>query len=77
MSARPNIVHGSVSMVQTGFNRFTVSYGLQVTANLTYAQAAKEFGECVMHEASCDGLIDNRTKAEAREAGDTVPHFGA
>lgn len=38
---------------------FTVGYGLQVHTNLSYAAAAKELGECVMHYLSGEGMIDN------------------
>lgn len=72
-----NITHGSVTMTQTGFGRFTVTYGAQVTKNLNYAGAAKEFGECVMHEACCNSKLDNRTRAEAKADGDTEPYFDA
>ncbi len=37
--------------------RFAVVYGMQHTENLTYAAAAKEFGECVMHAETCAGSI--------------------
>ena len=36
---------------------FAVVYGLQLTAPLTYAQAAQELGECLMHALSCQGVI--------------------
>lgn len=60
----------SVVLIQTGIDRFTVSYGKQVDENLTYAKAAQKFGACVMHAASCAGICDNRTRAEARKDGD-------
>jgi hypothetical protein len=69
------VVFGSVSIKQTGFDKFTVTYGLQVKKGLNYAQAAAEFGECVMHEACCEGKLDNRTKREAAEQGDSKPYF--
>jgi hypothetical protein len=59
-----------VKVIQTGVDRFTVSYGLQVKTGLNYEHAAREFGECVFHALACDGLIDNRTRAEARAVGD-------
>lgn len=59
-----------VSITQTGIDRFTVQYGLQVKTGLNYARAAHEFGECVMHALACESLIDNRTRAEARADGD-------
>ena len=70
-----NITLGSVSLTQTGFNRFTVQYGMHIESDLSYADAAAEFGECVMHEACCEGKLDNRTRAEARAEGDTEPYF--
>lgn len=53
-----------VKVEQTGVDRFTVSYGLQVKKGLNYGQAAKEFGECVFHALACDSLLDNREKGE-------------
>ena len=70
-----NIIQGDVSLTQDGFDRFTVKYGKSVRRDLDYAAAAAEFGSCVMHQAACDGRIDVRSRREARDAGDTVPHF--
>lgn len=36
---------------------FALVYGMQLTAPLTYAQAAQELGECLMHALSCQGAI--------------------
>ena len=36
---------------------FAVVYGLQLTAPLTYSQASKELGECLMHALSCQGAL--------------------
>ena len=36
---------------------FALVYGLQLTATLTYAQAAQELGECLMHALSCQGAM--------------------
>lgn len=66
-----------IELQQTGFNRFTVVYGLQIKTGLTYAGAAAELGACIMHMQACDGHLDNRTKGEALEAGDTSPYFEA
>jgi hypothetical protein len=44
---------------KTNPKRFKVTYGLQVKAGLTYAQAAKELGECLMHALANEGKIDN------------------
>ena len=40
--------------------RFTVTYGAEVTPNLTYSRAAKELGECIFHHLACEGLLDNQ-----------------
>lgn len=47
-----------IALDQTGRDKFTVTYGKQVRAGLDYAQAAHEFGLCVMHALACDGLLD-------------------
>lgn len=64
-----------IELQQKGLDNFTVVYGLQVKPGLTYGQAAKELGAAIMHMQSCNGWLDNRTRAEAREAGDTAPFF--
>lgn len=66
-----------VRLTQTGFDRFEVKYGLQVKTGLAYGKAATELGACIMHLLACDGKLDNRTKAEAREAGDKEPYYSA
>jgi hypothetical protein len=38
--------------------RFRVTYGAQVRSGLSYAQAAKEYGECVFHSLACAGKLD-------------------
>jgi len=37
---------------------FTVVYGEQRTSGLTYAAAAKEYGECLMHSLQCAGQLE-------------------
>ena len=37
---------------------FRVTYGGQVTDNLTYARAAKELGECLFHHFACDSMLN-------------------
>lgn len=39
---------------------FTVTYGLQQKAGLTYGQASRELGECLMHHAACNGDLNNQ-----------------
>jgi len=48
-----------VTVVQTAKNRFTVTYGKQVKAGLSYSAAAREFGLCVFHALACDSQLDN------------------
>lgn len=38
---------------------FRVVYGLRVKDGLTYAEAAREFGECVFHLQACEGVLGN------------------
>ena len=66
-----------VRLVQTGFDRFTVEYGKQVKRTMSYAEAGAEFGLCCMHSAACAGKLDNRTPAQARKDGDTLPRVEA
>lgn len=66
-----------IELHQTGFDRFTVYYGLSKTTHTSYAKAAQELGACIMHLAACEGRLDNRTISEARIAGDARPYFSA
>lgn len=52
--------HG-VRMFQNKQRRgsFTVLYFLEYHTALTYATAAKRFGEAVMHYQACEGALDN------------------
>ena len=47
-----------VSLFQNSVNSFKVIYGAQIKSGLSYAEAAKEYGECVFHSLSCADLID-------------------
>lgn len=38
---------------------FAISYGAQYKTGMTYAEAAAELGECLMHAATCAGLMDS------------------
>jgi hypothetical protein len=53
-----------IKLEQTGIDRFTVTYWKQVKSGLNYAQAAAEYGECIMHALACNGDLDNRDKGE-------------
>ncbi len=48
-----------VILVQTGKDSFSVRYGLQIKNNLSYLEAATEYGLCILHSASCSGLIND------------------
>ncbi len=45
-----------------GARLFTVTYGLQVKAHLTYAQACSEIGAAILHNACCENLASNEGK---------------
>lgn len=61
----PNLCHAvsdvpfGVELYQQGVDCFTVIYGQQVKTHLTYAQAAAEYGSCIMHALACAGQLDN------------------
>jgi hypothetical protein len=44
---------------QAANGEFSVKYGKQVRKNLSYEQAAKEFGECYFHALACQGNLNN------------------
>ena len=48
----------SVVLQQAANRSFTVKYGQAVTRGLTYVEAAKEYGECVLHALACAGVVD-------------------
>jgi len=50
----------TVALTQQGRSNFTVIYGKQVKSRLTYAQAAREYGECIFHALACANNLDNR-----------------
>jgi hypothetical protein len=53
-----------VRLIQNGVDNFTVTYGQQTKKRLSYAQAALEYGACIMHALACEGKLDNRDKGE-------------
>jgi hypothetical protein len=61
----PNLCHAvtdvpfGVELYQQGVDCFAVVYGQQVKTNLTYAQAAAEYGQCIMHALACASMLDN------------------
>ena len=40
-------------------DRFTVTYGKQVSKKLSYNEAAQELGACIMHALCCEGKLGN------------------
>lgn len=56
---RPISECGRVYLIRQRANVFAVVYGLQVTKGLSRDLAAVEFGQCVMHQAECEGLLEN------------------
>lgn len=77
MAKRTVSIGYDVSITQHGFNNFSVKYGLQSKTELTYSGAAKEIGACIMHSLAIDREIDNRSRAEARIEGDSMPVYSA
>ena len=49
-----------IELRQLGRDSFTIRYGLQVKTRLSYGEAARELGECIMHACACDGGLDNQ-----------------
>ncbi len=50
----------SVRLTQTGYDKFSVTYGYEVRKSLAYVEAAEFFGVCAMHAACCAGNITQR-----------------
>ena len=48
-----------IKLHQQGKNKFTVTYGKQIDANLSYADAASKLGEALMHALACEGKLNN------------------
>ena len=57
-----SLPEAKISLEQTGLDRFTVTYFLQVKDQLNYSQAAHELGACIMHHLACEGKLDNRER---------------
>jgi hypothetical protein len=53
-----------IMLHQDGVDRFTVTYGKQITSGLSYGKAACELGAAVMHALACEGKLDNRERGE-------------
>lgn len=48
-----------VKLEQRSAGSFRVTYGAEVHDHLDYAEAAREYGECVFHSLACAGKLDN------------------
>lgn len=48
-----------IVLTQQSRARFTVRYGAQTVAGLTYAKAAAELGAAIMHAAACESKLEN------------------
>lgn len=48
---------GDVFMIKRPNDKFAIVYGLQVHDHLEKHRAAREFGECCLHQANTLGLI--------------------
>lgn len=53
-----------ISLKQKGRDNFTVTYGLEKTEGLNYADAARKLGQSIMHALACNSRLDNREKGE-------------
>jgi hypothetical protein len=51
-----------IKVEQSAKGAFRVTYGKQVKANLDYAAAAHELGECIFHALACEGNLDNEAE---------------
>lgn len=47
-----------ISLHQKSKKNFTVTYGKEVKSNLSYTEAAQQFGLSLMHALNCDGKLD-------------------
>lgn len=56
-----NLAGFTIQLVQYGKNNFTVIYGKQVKENLTYGEAAKEYGCAIMHALACEDKLAGST----------------
>lgn len=48
-----------VTLQQKRKNDFAVRYGCQVDDGLTYSQACDKLGQALMHQAACNGTLNN------------------
>lgn len=48
-----------VSLYKLNAETFAVEYGCQTSVGLSYSDAAKEYGQCVMHSLACASKLDD------------------
>jgi hypothetical protein len=53
---------GFIKLDQRANLLFRVTYGLQVTDNLTYSAACAALGQAILHHLCCEGLASNEGK---------------
>ena len=53
-----------IELRQTDSDTFTVTYGCQERAGLSYVQAARELGECIVHNLVCNGNIETNSEED-------------
>ena len=57
-SISENKIPFGIELRQKRRKNFSVKYGEQIKENLSYVEAATEFGLCLMHALNCDGKLD-------------------
>lgn len=64
-----------ITLRQSGVDSFRVTYFKQVKNGLTYAAAAKELGQCIMHALACDGMLDTADDSDVVAAVPSAPRL--
>lgn len=49
-----------IELTQYGPDHFAVEYWKQRRGGLTYSEASKELGECILHALGCAGELNER-----------------
>ena len=49
----------TIEQHETKTGLFRITYGLEIKDNLTYVEAAEEFGLCVFHALACNSKLNN------------------
>jgi hypothetical protein len=58
VKGRPIMTTHGVTLMQVRKGKYVVVYGMNVSSVFDYAQAAKDFGECIMHALQCAGKLN-------------------